>query len=531
MYLSTIFLAVGLSIFITSSSCRQRDSSSATSAAAAFDYASMSKSQRLDYYVANIGRMTREKVPAAERALFFKWRRQDLASLTKEERSAHMLRERNAQEQYEIQKEQEAFAIHCADRDVTIFDKDPTHLWNRVYRALYVRVDSHQCFKGFDVAFPYLFIGTEKYVEGSSLNGMLQVLDEFNANQTGSKLNSNLLAKALMQRSLLHVYHWAWNAAYEPSPVSGRDIGASAKSGAASLVKRLVPAIRSLALTASQIKDLPDNLVQAENSQKYQGIDPNREQDQRSYLPQGIANDGAGFSVLSAKDGPAAPTHFKNFWYSSAFFSSISIPGGPSATHDFINRLEKFSNKMIPQSGAKPFRNPATPQFPDQTRVALVSRAILLSQEGTAVVSPIVELVQARVYNSVGETTRLPDPGQLALEFELSQAELLNGDETGGLKPVSASHTDYQRFLALGDPLESGGSEDAVFRGCLSCHAQQDLSGKNNAAGIHTVHTYTRLLSGEIAAELIYRGYQQEKQTVEARASQQRSWMNLSNMK
>lgn len=505
-------------------SCKHASSSN-TSSASTVNYESMTKEQRLDYYVANKPRLTEPGVPSSERDLFFKWRQRDLRSLTPTERSAHIKREQVAQQEYDLRKDHERQVALCGDRPVTVFDDSSEHLWNRLYRALYVRVDRHQCYKGFDAALPYLFPGTSQYLEGADFDLKLRLLDEFNADQSSALKKP--LHRALMQRSLLHVYHWAWHTAYPNSAAKEIDIGAPGRLAAEKLLTKLRTAIRDLALPESEIKVLPDNLAMAVASKNFQSTDIDNLQDRKPYVPEGLERDGSKFIVLSAKDGPAAPAHFRDFRYASGFFVGFSIPGGMAASTGYIRSLLDFPNRMLKDSDGSIYRNPATPQFPSGTQVVIIQRALLWSREETAVVSPIVELVQGRAYLEVSTTATLPDPQQRAFELEFSQSKLLRGDMAGGLTSVGFDAEDYKRFLVLADPIERGGGQDPVLGACLRCHAQQDLTGKKNAAGIHSMHSYSRLDSGKVAAELVYQGQGYEAKVIENIAIQQGSWQRL----
>lgn len=521
-YLKTALVA-GL-LFLSFQACRHPDLAR-TASSASIDYESMTRDQRLDYYVVHKPRLSEPDAPNSERDPFFKWRRIDLRSLTLAERSAHLKREQAAQEEYDLRKAQERQVALCGDRPVTVFDDHSEHVWNRLYRALYVRVDNRQCYKGFDAALPYLFPGTKKYLEGADFDLKTRLLDEFTASLSGGSKGN--LHRALMQRSLLHVYHWAWTTAHPNAAAKDIDIGDPGRRAAEILLSKLLVAIRGLALSEGDIRALPDNLAMAVASKTFQSADIDNKQDQRPYLPEGIDQDGSQFIFLSAKDGPVAPTHFRDFRYASGFFVGFSVPGGKGPAVSYIQSLLKFPQRMLKNTDGSLYRNPTTPQFPAGTNVALIQRALLWSSEGTVVVSPIAELVQGRTYLEVSTTGALPDPRQRAFELEFSQSKFLRGDKQGGLSHVPHSAEDYKRFLVLGDPIERGSGQDRVLTSCLRCHAQQDLTGKNNAAGIHSMHSYSRLDAGGVAAELDYRGKSYEAKVIESFAAQQGSWQRL----
>src|SRR5262249_10433280 len=106
----------------------------------------------------------------------------------------------------------------------------------------------------------------------------------------------------------------------------------------------------------------------------------------------------------------------------------------------YLPNADEKSRRSIPN-----LPNPALPQWPRGTEVALVRRAMLIDSKGRVVVSPLTESVQLRVLRTrtpaltakaVGELYRGVPGAQAFAEFQLRRTALFAG-EAGGLRDVS----------------------------------------------------------------------------------------------
>lgn len=94
------------------------------------------------------------------------------------------------------------------------------------------------------------------------------------------------------------------------------------------------------------------------------------------------------------------------------------------------NREENGPVEVLP--------NPALPQFPVGTQLALVRQMMLIDAEGKLVLSPLTESVQLRVYRRIPETKTFPIPANEArpwqdvFEFQLSRPQLFQSEHGGG---------------------------------------------------------------------------------------------------
>src|SRR5262249_14709342 len=108
--------------------------------------------------------------------------------------------------------------------------------------------------------------------------------------------------------------------------------------------------------------------------------------------------------MLSARGGrPIAVDHASFFSGRSVFLIFMRLPGGRTATLDYLKSLYSFANPWLPERpfpvGVMP--NPNVPQFPPGTQLALVRKAMLIDTEGKLQPSSIVEDIQIRVHRTI----------------------------------------------------------------------------------------------------------------------------------
>jgi hypothetical protein len=515
LFVSAILSAVFLNSF-RSLSLSSRSNVNGQSENKVPDLENMSLQDRLDYYVERLPTIL--SASQEERREFMKWRKQDLAALSQDERSKQREREENARNIWEKKQGQAAWNERCGDRPVTIFDDDPAHPWNDIYRALYVRKDGDGCLMGFDTAEPYLYPKSSALISGEQGQLILNKLRNF-AKHDVIELKQRSIERAIMQRSLLQVYHWAIEISTQ---------GAALAKNAGDLAHALAVPIRALALTKVEIESLPNNLEMAlEESQ-------NLSEPQKTSippLPKFLSHSADGSSVVGMRDGPTARVHLAEFHNGSAFFVYWRLPSGLKETDAYIRTLAGYMPKEF-RSGERVWRNPATPQFPVASQFAIVRRAVLLASDFSPVVSPIVESVQGRIYKSISKVSTIEDRQQVPLLYHFSAAKFLRG--SSGLEEVSSFAMDHLRFMKYEDPFEvqlpsgKGPQQESVYDSCVRCHAQREFSGKGDAAGIFSVHSYTRMLAKpQVTGTPEVISFSEESKRIISYISRQPSWRQL----
>jgi hypothetical protein len=350
----------------------------------------------------------------------------------------------------------------CADgpsSGCTIYHSDRQHLWNRLHEALFVRVGPDGQEYGRDRLEPLLWLQTRYLAQWPASGRAMALLDEF-ITVKGEKLIDDPLKRAVMQRDLWLVLNWLeWS--------DGR------------FLRTLPVVINRLTLTHNQIKDLPDNYTAAVASGEFaDAYDP--AQPDKPYLPPDLFDGDGPWVCVGRPDGPVALEHVRedlgNRFTNSAFLVFLRLPEGRTATRDFVQRLQSFSEQVAagPNDALKP------PEFPVGTELALVRRALLIDSSQTPRPSALTESVQLRVYRGESQSFH---------EFRLSRSLLFAG-HAGGLRAIGRDERDFKTgFRAHGyDPFEilRPGEVDlqrrqqSIRENCSTCHRTPGIVSFNS---------------------------------------------------
>jgi hypothetical protein len=335
-----------------------------------------------------------------------------------------------------------------------VYHADPMHLWNRLHDALFVRVGPNGHEYGRDRVEPLLWRASQHLIVGDSHERLLSVLAEFN--RGGEALIADPLKRAMLQRDLWLVFSWVEHGHDNfygfPAP---KEQWAARREA---LRPPLARAIARLALTPQQIGALPDTYAAAVASREFADrFDPALPD--RPYLPPDLfADEGPWVSVGRGAD-LITPSHVlsDNPFTTSAFLVFIKLPGGRAATRAYVERLRAFRGPLFVATRELgpvfPNYNPAIPQFPALTEVALVRRALLVTSTFEIAVSPLIENVQIRAYRQVpvippgqsGAGSMVDGRAQATLgvsEFLVSRVRLFAG-RSGGLRAVVDDEGDF----------------------------------------------------------------------------------------
>ena len=351
-----------------------------------------------------------------------------------------------------------------------VYAADPAHLWNRVHRALYVRVDAKGQEYGLDDVDPLLWRETTFLLTDPSHSSAIRLLDEF-LESGGERLIVDPLKRAVFQHDLWALFDWL-AARLDHHPDARK-----------ALLSRVARVIRRVALTQDQIEGLPDNYQQAVRSKAFaSSFDP--AQRERAFLPPDLTGNGQWLAV-SAID-PVAAAHASEISHSS-FSVKWHVPGGAPATLAYWKALwdhpEPYVIEFDNDGERRVMVNPALPAIPSGTQLALVRRMLLIDQRGVIVPSTVTESVQLRVFQQ---------QDQPSFEFRLGRARLFAG-QAGGLQAVAAGDLAFFTFSSHGiDPFElppdtARERPPKILEGCGNCHQQSRSS-------IHAVLSLRRLL-------------------------------------
>src|SRR5689334_19032819 len=86
-----------------------------------------------------------------------------------------------------------------------LYNSNPNHPWNRLYRSLYLRVADNSQKYGYDELDPLLWYETKHLLSGPAYQQAIDLLDKFLATHA-ERLISDPLKRAILQRDLWAVF-------------------------------------------------------------------------------------------------------------------------------------------------------------------------------------------------------------------------------------------------------------------------------------------------------------------------------------
>ncbi|MDX6386074.1 MAG: hypothetical protein QOK48_3647, partial [Blastocatellia bacterium] len=204
----------------------------------------------------------------------------------------------------------------------TLYDPNPNHLWNRLYRALYQRVTKDGKEYGYDELDPLLWYQTTYLLKDPACHQVTALLDEFLSTH-GERLISDPMKRALLQRDIWAIFDWTTQVSIE-----SRD--------KENLQLRLVEAMKRLALSPDEIKRLPDTYHQATASKSFASTyDPNHPE--QSFLPPDLFAANGPWVQLAGQGGDTiARGHTDAFSGRSVFRIFMRLPEGRAETVAYL---------------------------------------------------------------------------------------------------------------------------------------------------------------------------------------------------
>ena len=320
------------------------------------------------------------------------------------------------------------------------YSEDPHHLWNRVHRRLMERHDRYGNVYGCDDVDPLLWQNTDYLLRGRAYRETVILLDEFTRTHA-ERLIREPLPRAIFQHDLWAVFEWL------AGPLRGHE------KQRAELERRLATMIKALALTPTEIQQLPDisaTLAGSVTSDDFLLPDP------------------AGDWILVGRDDgtPIAPIHSFRFSH-SLFLVYFKLPTDGPQPSAYLEALRTFSLKN-PEGACFPPDPPCSPpQFPAGTELALFRRALLIDSSGYPQVSPITESIQLRRYREIPQQYTIDWSGvmQRSAEFQLTRRLLRRGNVA--LRRVGEGEYQFPVFATHGFDLEG---PSLTLRSCNTCH-------------------------------------------------------------
>jgi hypothetical protein len=368
---------------------------------------------------------------------------------------------------------------------VTIYDSDPAHLWNRLHSALFVRTTSTGKRYGQDELDPLLWEESKYLLVGERHKYVLSVLDEF-LSTNGEKLVKDPLKRAVFQRDLWSIFDWLAN----PYALAGYRLNECTPERRA-LEVRLAKAIRRLAFPPEQIKQLRDNYAAAVAAKAFP-TNFNPAHPEIAFLPTDLFKPDGPWVILGDQTASAAPLHIQVHGR-SAFFVFMNLPGGRAATEAYLKQLAAFPIRLITDKDNNRVFDPQLPQFPVGTQLALVREMFVLDDKGKIQPTHLIESIQVRVFRDIPKANPAKPSGfdgegkQDFHELRLARKALFAG-KNGGLHAVTPEEPEFVLLNPMQvDPFEqddpSGPWSAPILRTCTACHS---------APGIHSMQSLRR---------------------------------------
>ena len=369
----------------------------------------------------------------------------------------------------------------------SVYDPDPDHLWNRVFRQMYRRVAANGEEYGADELDPLLWFDTTYLLDGVSHQQAIQVLDEF-LSTDAENLIRDPLKRAMFQHDLWAVFDWL---ASQADPYS---------SQRQALETRIVQLIKRVALSIEEISSLPDNYAFAVESDIFPAT-VQEDHPEAAFLPSDLFQPNSAWVPMGREGGPIAITHTESFPFfgRSVFLVFVRSPDGRKATLDFINALNKDPSHALTIG----------------SDVALVRRMLLIDDQGELEFSPLIETVQIRHFS----------PAQNFHEFELNRARLFDG-LAGGL----VLNTDlFLLFMSHGDVFRIPDlSKATIPQICKGCHFENPpLPNPSNTQSIISYSRYPFSLPDNGKPILFATTLADEAQTVIEWKLNHKTWKSL----
>jgi hypothetical protein len=352
-----------------------------------------------------------------------------------------------------------------------VYDPDPSHLWNRLHRALFVRTAPDGKEWGYDRADPFLCRGVVEAPERRALD----VFDEFL--EKGVGLVRDPLKRAVLQHDLWATFDGTVSHEKQCKPDDPLNLHLRA------LRARLQVALRRLALTVEEVDKLPDTYALAVASREFgDQYDPARPE--APFLPSDLFQPEGPWICLRSgvRDEPLAIQHAAAFSGTSTFLILLRLPGGRKAGIDFlelVNERGKFVKEAFDVD---------LPPLPAGTQVALVRQMMIVDVRGEIVPTRITEEVQIRVHRGhvVPQGSAQGTFPQEVYSFIMTRANLFRG-KAGGLRArgraeedvaaglFSNRHLDFSEDLDIEPKFRTvrNGSmvTHLVLQSCAGCHS------------------------------------------------------------
>jgi hypothetical protein len=368
--------------------------------------------------------------------------------------------------------------LHLSSRAAetpALFNPDPQHVSNRLYRELHVRTDPSGKEFGFDSLDPLLWRETNYLLTGKSHAQTLALADEFLRTHAERQI-TDPVKRAILQRDLWAVFDWADEPDLPHQPERRE------------LMAKLASLIWRLALSPDELRALPDTYARALQNREFPSASDPASSNQ-AFLPPDLFDPSGPWLCLSPPNTElAAPVHDLSFTARSVFLVFARLPGGRAATLAYFKQLAEMKIPLFVRmqdpgwQQAMNVWNPQVPQFPIGTEFALVRKMILPDQDGHLRLTPVTESVQIRHYTDIPSVNPMASRDislarrfQAPSELELSRT-LLFQEHHSGLRGITATDDAFLILPTMSHGLDAFEDKQmhvpaySPFLNCTSCH-------------------------------------------------------------
>lgn len=377
-----------------------------------------------------------------------------------------------------------------SDRPLPLYDKNPDHLWNRLFAALYIRPGEDPSpgrprrIEGGDAYLdPLLWPETLHFSESEVLDRVDRLLDEFLTKQ-GAERNEDPFARALLQHDLWAVHDRLANQNLIWSRSRDSKIRELAQRRE-TMFRKLAQAIKALALSKAEIAALPENYAAALQSGHFaveHRFDP-----QSDYLPADLptgpssSTTGAWMEITYPDHVP--PYHTHDFGGRSYFRIFYRFPEGRKAVVDYLEYVaEEGVDKQHPDASRRAvLKSKELRHIPAGTQLALLRQMVVLDKDLNPVPTSVVQELRMRIFKNV-EGKAAPETtsgeGVNIHAYELKRALALDGLKYGGLERQPNGLKVYRPLFHFPEDWgRAKGREGLAFlpvaTHCMACHGHK----------------------------------------------------------
>lgn len=371
-----------------------------------------------------------------------------------------------------------------SDAPLPLYDPDPTHLWNRLFAAWYVRPSNVPGeiggqpiarIEGGDWIDFLAWSGTDHWAKPENHDRVRSLLDEFLATH-GEQLVRDPVKRVILLRDLWAAYDFL--AGQNIERLGSRDDIRRRRE----LCMRLARVIGSLTLNTDEIAALPNTYELALASGSFS---PQHNYDaSHDYLPprlltapdEWVEIDFYQPSLHEDLADRFITLHTRAYRGRSYFRVFYRFPGGRAQLEEYLRYIDKegVDWRFAAQNGFAHLHD-GLRQIPAGTEVALVQFMMTLDSDLRPTPTPIVESVRLRVYadpNGSGEPPTNTGVGMNVYEYTLKRRLLFDGARQGGLHREPDDALLYRVIFQSSRDAPDWGPQgrERLVQQCVNCH-------------------------------------------------------------